>query len=167
MDARDKRGHDGEWVRTRRILLATHKRPRHLRVRPGDPIPSCEMRGMERREALFSFHARANKPAQFAPPDCGGDARLAKRARLSALHRGVLAGWTGYLPASPGPRLRAQGFAPCAVQRAPRARPVVAVGRGPEAPRERGLRLPARAGAPHPLRHPDVSRRRPSGERDA
>jgi hypothetical protein len=27
-------------------------------------------RGMERREALYSFHAGANKPAQFAQLDC-------------------------------------------------------------------------------------------------
>jgi hypothetical protein len=46
------------------------------------------------------------------------------------------------VPASPGPRLRTQHFC-CAVQRAPRARPVVAVGRVSGALRVRGLRSTA------------------------
>jgi hypothetical protein len=128
---------------------------RHSRggFRPRDrPWVPHRSEGMERREALFlRLHAGANKPAQFAQPDCKAWARPAGRARLSTLHRGVFAGWTGYLPVDPGPRLRAKrAFCVAPSQLAPSTRPVVAVGRGSGALRVRGLRRPAPAEAPPP-----------------
>jgi hypothetical protein len=124
--------HFSPWV-----LLPAARAPGVLRN------PRRKLQGvMERRQA------RSTKPSGFAPCGASPDARLSrKRARLSALHRDscpcACAG-TGS-----GPRLRTCATLRKPSQRAPRARPVVAVGRSPGAARVRGYE--PRPQAPHPI----------------
>ncbi len=134
---------------TSKILLAARARPRHRQASPA----KCE--GTERRAALSS-----STPSGVTCP--------AGHVRHPALRRSVLAGgpMKAFLPAGPGPRLRTHGNAPCAVQPAPGARPVVAVGRGSGALRVRGLRWTAPAEAPHPAPSAERLRKTPSHERD-
>jgi hypothetical protein len=129
-----------------------------------------QKRGAERRKAHLSVHAAKR------------DASLAKDARLAALHRGVFVpgafgskhrrraalcgAWLFLLrdPLAPGPliglsrRRTTKGRAGLR-QRAPRARLIVAGGRGPDAARVRGCVPCPRA--PRPAPPSDASRRRP------
>jgi hypothetical protein len=77
------------------------------RWRPGFAClpPRSKVRGVAERRA-------AHRP----DPRLATRARLAQRARLAALHRGVPVrpAGAGPIPTNPGPRLRTQGTTPCA-----------------------------------------------------
>jgi hypothetical protein len=124
---------------------------------------------------ISNSHA-ASSPRRDLRPACDGEGRTARRqtqaspecripllrhSRLSA-HRPKRRFGARLKPdrTIPGPRLRACANRAQAVQRAPRARVVVPVERGPEAPR--CLRARQTAGAAPQLRSDDASRERPS-----
>lgn len=145
-------------------VLAARTRPRFRQVPPaalfvrksGKP----DLRGGRSAKRRIQFHASANKCTQFAPLDASAWAGLTP-ARLSALHRGVLAWEHG------SSRGRPRAALACA--RLPLRRSASSSHTGHStrragfrgAPGARGYVRP-RPQAPHPLHRLDVSRRRPS-----